>query len=450
MIANLGDTPTAPPAPRDLGMATNPRSPPLEHTRWTARFAMRSATWMVLLSVTVFERFGITSGKNAIDFSLIVLYMLVFLGLVFDAFELSIMRLVLFAALTASACLSYGFNLALGDNLSIASMLLFIVLYAPFVISLRGPFVDATGEVAASQFLAIALLLAAAGTLQFFLQFAIHASWLFDYTPLIPEVFRGPTNFNTVYSVGHFTKSNGFFLREPSEFSLLMGLAIVIESSWKRRPWALVCFGTGLILSYSGTGILTLGVGLLVPFNYKVALRLLLVALLGAAVYFAAGEALRLDITLRRVSEFGAAGSSGYARYIAPAFLVQDTFNDTAWSPILGHGPGMITKAAGRYQSHDPTWAKGIFEYGLLGFLLVCALMTSVLRKPQIPLRLTVVLMVTWLVTGGHLLSASAAALRLILVGFLPSLSEAALGLDRRQPGPPTLGYRDHAGEAAR
>ena len=278
---------------------------------------------------------------------------------------------------------------------------------------------------------------------QVYLQFVIHGQWLFDYTYLIPEVLRGTSNFNTVYNIGLFTKANGFFLREPSEFSLLMAMAIIVEWSRQRRPWCLACFVMGLLLAYSGTGILTLAIGLLVPFNYKVLIRIVAALAVAALVVFVAGDALRLDLIMRRIHEFGSSKSSGYMRYIAPAFLVEDGFNDTPWTPWVGHGPGLISRVAARYLSHDPTWAKALFEYGGVGFVLVCALLISSLYKPLVPLRLRVVLFVTWLVTGGHLLSAPSVATRLCLVGFLPSLlpSQPAAEREKRaQPRAPSPG----------
>jgi hypothetical protein len=409
-----------------------------EHARWTARFVIQAATLAMLLSVTLFERFGIA---QAIDCSLPAIYLFVVAGLIFDSFELSPTRLTIYGAMVVAALLSYWLNRAVGSAMSVPSMLLYFVIYAPFTLSLRPAVVDGRGEQVQSQFLAVALICAVAGILQFYLQFIVHAPWLFDFTYLIPEALRGSTGFNTVYNVGLFTKSNGFFLREPSEQSLLMGLAIVVEwSSKKRRPWRLACFIMALLLSYSGTGIMALTVALMVPFNYKVALRLLGAILVAAFVFFVVGDVLQLDVITRRVHEFGSPKSSGYQRYIAPALLVRDGIADTSWTPLFGHGPGMITRASVRYLSHDPTWGKSIFEYGLVGFAIVCALFIWSLRKPLVSLRLRVVLFVTWLVAGGNLLAAPSIALRLSLAGFLPAMLCSAGSLDRRSQRSHPLG----------
>jgi hypothetical protein len=430
-------------SPHDVPASTS-------HVRWAARNGVQLASLIVFLSVTIFVRFGITVGKNAIDCSLIALYLFVALGLVFECFEVSATRLTTYGALIVAAVLSYSLNSStFGSALSIPSLLLYLVLYAPFILSLKPGIVASNGDQAASQFLAVALVCAVAGTAQFYLQFVIHGQWLFDYTYLIPEALQGTPNFNTVYNIGLFTKSNGFFLREPSEFSLLMALAIIVEWSRKRRPWCLACFVMGLLLAYSGTGILTLAIALLVPFNYKVLVRIVVAVGVVALVVLVVGDALRLDVIMRRISEFGSSKSSGYKRYIAPAFLVQDGYDDTSWTPWFGHGPGMISRVAARYMSHDPTWAKSLFEYGVVGFVLVCALLIMSLYKPLVPLRLRVVLFMTWLVTGGHLLSAPSAAMRLCLVGFIPAVvpSLRAAGRARRlQPhaSSPGVAWSEH------
>lgn len=395
--------------------------PTTHHIRRIARIAIRAARLVVLLSVTVFDRFGITVGKSSIDASLITLYLFVAVCFTFDCLELSMTRLLIYFATVASAVGSYWINTFVGEAESLPSLGLLIVLYAPFVVSLR-PGVDerSDGSAAAAQFLTIAFLCAIAGILQFYLQFLIHPAWLFDYTPLIPPLFRCTPGNNTVFSIGPFVKSNGFFFREPSGFSFVMGLAIIMEWSHGRRPLRLACFIMGLLLAYSGTGILTLVVALLVPFNAKVLLRLLAAACAAGVLFFLLGDALNLSFIARRVHEFGSERSSGYIRYIAPARLVYDTFNDALWTPFFGHGPGTISRATINFQSHDPTWAKAIFEYGLLGFTLVSGLYAAILRESPAPLRWRVVLFATWLVTGGLLLSAPANALRLCLVGFLP------------------------------
>jgi hypothetical protein len=409
------------------------------YVRRFARTAIHVARGGVFLCVTVLDRFGITAGTNAVDAALIGLYLLLAVGLLFDCFVLSAARLQIYLAVVAVGVASTLLNRSTsGGALSVASLLLMLVIYAPYVFSLRPGLEDSTAP--ARQFLSFAVVVALAGILQFGLQFVIHSAWLFDYTPLIPKVLRSTTGFNTVYSTGRFIKSNGFFLREPSGFSFMMALAIILEWSLERRAWRLALFGTGLLLSYAGTGFLALGIALLVPFNRRAVLRLLAAACFVGVVVLVLGEALNLTFMTDRVHEFWSPRSSGYQRYIAPIHLVFDTIDETDWTPFLGHGPGVIKSYWVAYLSHDPTWAKLLFEYGIAGFLAVCALCISALRNVAVPLRWRVVLFAAWLVMGGNLLSAAENALLLALLAFVPrSAPEAVPRSARVQPAP--LGF---------
>jgi hypothetical protein len=405
------------------------------YVRDFGRTAIRFALGGVFLCVTVLDRFGLTVGTNAVDAALIGLYLLLAVGLVFDCFVLSAVRLQIYLAVVVVGVASMMLNRATGGPaLSVASLLLLLAIYAPYVLSLRPGLEDSTAP--ARQFLSFAVVVALAGILQFGLQFVIHAGWLFDYTPLIPKVLRGTTGFNTVYSIGRFIKSNGFFLREPSGFSFMMALAFILEWSLERRGWRLACFGTGLLLSYAGTGFLALGIALLVPFDRRALFRLLAAACFAAFVVFVLGEALNLSFIVDRVHEIGSPRSSGYQRYIAPMHLVSDTIDESPWSLFVGHGPGVIKSYLVAYLSHDPTWAKLLFEYGIAGFLAVCALVASALRHLAVPLRWRVVLFAAWLVMGGNLLSAAENAIILGLVAFTPRAAPDAAPRRDRAPTP--------------
>jgi hypothetical protein len=108
---------------------------------------------------------------------------------------------------------------------------------------------------------------------------------------------------------------------------------------------------------------------------------------------------------LNRAGEFGASGSSAYARYVAPLQLVDANIDSKPWSVLLGSGPGTIQKLAELYDSHDPTWAKLLFEYGIGGFFLFVVFVGYKLSVFTAPFQFCAVLFIGWLVTGGLLLS---------------------------------------------
>src|SRR5690606_958101 len=85
-------------------------------------------------------------------------------------------------------------------------------------------------------FAGVGLFCAIAGIAQFLMQFVIKAPWLFDFTPNLPPVLRSSGGYNTVIPAGDgLFKSNGFFFKEPSLFSLVMAFALLVEIGHFRR-----------------------------------------------------------------------------------------------------------------------------------------------------------------------------------------------------------------------
>lgn len=408
---------------------------------------MRGAYAFLLITILILARFGINLGEYSLDASIVGMYGLLLVGIFTSAFKISLKRAALYGLCIALSGLSLYANLFWGPrpNTSFGSLALLAVLYLPFVFVLR-PQTLAEDDAAWAHglFLNLSLFVACAGVAQFFLQFVYHPSWLFDFTPFIPSGLRGSSHYNTVIPVGSFFKSNGFFLREPSGFGFLMALSFIAELHGARRTARLGLFGLGLLVSYSGTGILTLCVGVLFPLNLRTVLRVLALLLGGFVVFFLVGEALNLGATLERVGEFGAdrQHSSGYIRYVAPMRLVFDTFFREPWTPMLGHGPGSISRETQIYEFFDPTWAKLLFEYGLLGTIAFLALFTSALRNPLISPSLRAILFFCWLIMGGHLLSPSENYLILALVGLLPRSARRATELEAAPAEVPILHLR--------
>ncbi len=158
----------------------------------------------------------------------------------------------------------------------------------------------------------------------------------------------------------------------------------------------------------------------MLPPNRKTLARAALALGAAALVLWLFGDALNLSFTLSRAGEFDSERSSGYIRYIAPLHLLLDAARADPNSLWLGHGPGTIFRTQTGYEFHDPTWAKLIFEYGVLGFAAFVALFASTLRAPQAPARIRVMLFAGWLIMGGHLLSPEQNFLTLALVGLVP------------------------------
>jgi hypothetical protein len=314
-----------------------------------------------------------------------------------------------YMAVVCVAALSYLANASLRPPPapSIASFLLLFVLYAPFAFSFRpGAVGPQLWRWSVRLYIAFALFLAAAGIAQFFVQFVFRPDWLFDYMPLIPEPIRASGGWNTVNWAGQWIKSNGFFLREASIFSVAMAFALICELSMARRKWVLAMLAVGLVLTYSGSGLLCLAVAMLFPLDRHCLPRVLACAAAAAAVYFLFGEALNLGYTVGRMDEVNYDKTSAYCRFVYPNVLILQSFDSSVWASLLGNGPGTMPKLdAFCANGVETTYAKAVFEYGLLGALAFGALILVALNRSAAPIRIRVALAVMWLLLGGNLLT---------------------------------------------
>ena len=381
------------------------------------RAFLRTGIVFAVLALTVLDRFGLhVTASWSMPAALAATYALAAIMLLTDTARIDRRAAALFAAVVTVAGASYLLNTWFEPRAlrTVTSLLLVALSYAPFVITLAPSAADARlWRWTLRLFATAAALVALAGIAQFAVQFFTSAEWLFDYTPLIPEALRTSGHWNTVHPVaswvqadGYWIKSNGFFMREASFFSVLLAYGIVCELIVGVRRWAIVLLAAGLVLSYSGSGLVALAVALIFPLERRTLLRVLGVgACVGAVLYFF-GDALNLSYTVDRIAEFGDEKSSAYCRFLQPAVAVAQGLQIDPWSAILGHGPGSLTRWGMTCADlHEPTYGKLLFEYGLLGAFAFGGLVLLALNRSQAPLRLRIALAVSWLFVGGNLVS---------------------------------------------
>jgi hypothetical protein len=361
-----------------------------------------------LMSLTVLDRFGLRATDTySINPALIALYGLVAVALMTSSAQFNGVGALGYVGVVTVAGLSFVLNLSLDSHkyTSLTSLGLLLVLYAPFVVSLR-PTVGTTAlwHWMMKWFIVFCVGVAVFGIVQFYAQFVFHAPWLFDYTNFIPRAIRSSGVYNTTNPVGSLIKSNGFFLREASGFSWYMALALVCEWSLKKRKLVMAVLALAIVVSYSGSGLLALGLAMLFPLGQRTLVRVLAAAALGAIVITLFGDALNLTYTLSRIGEFdpGATSSSAYCRFIMPAKVASEQIDSDVWTALLGHGPGTMQKM---FDTCETTYGKVLFEYGLFGAIAFAALILAAVNRAAAPIRIRVVLVVQWLLLGGSLLA---------------------------------------------
>lgn len=394
-------------------------------TRW-----IQGAIVFAVLALTVLDRFGLRiSAGYSIPPGMIALYVLVGVMVLTGGGMLNARGALAFLAVACAAALSYLANAALRPPPapSITSFLLLFVLYLPFAFSLRpGAAGHDLWRWSVRLYIGFAVFLAAAGIAQFFLQFAYRPEWLFNFMPLIPEPLRASGGWNTVNWAGDSIKSNGFFLREASLFSVAMAFAFICELSLGRRKWVLATLAAALVLTYSGSGLLCLAVAMLFPLDRRSLPRVLAFAAAAAAVYFLFGDALNLGYTVERTGELASGKTSAYCRFVYPNVLILQDFDSTPWASLIGNGPGSMPKLdAACGNGVETTYAKAIYEYGLLGALAFFALVLGALNRSAAPIRIRVALAVMWLFLGGNLLTSEFLVLIFLFSAMWPAGSAA-------------------------
>jgi hypothetical protein len=330
-------------------------------------------------------------------------------------------------------------------RVSAPSFLLLASMYIAYIFVVPDD-TDETFQTTLRIFRRFALIVTVAGVCQFFAQIAIPGPMLFTFESFLPDTVLAK-NFNYVIPVPgalELNKSNGFFLLEPSHFSQLVGLAIVTEMAFFRPSWRLAILALGLLLSYSGTGLVLCAVFVPLLLFHRGHGRLLLVMTVGGCILLMFADLIHLASTFDRVSEFGSEQSSAFARFLSPFYLFSDVVFPHAQTTLFGLGPGSIEPyfRAMDYLVHDPTWGKVFFEYGMVGTIPFVAFLWRCFFVGAKSYWLSATVFFAYLLLGGNLVDARMEPLILSLVVFQGTVlasvtAPAAYQMRSFEPRPP-------------
>jgi hypothetical protein len=137
-------------------------------------------------------------------------------------------------------------------------------------------------------------------------------------------------------------------------------------------------------------------------------------------VAVAAGDLWHMDIVLDRMNELTETHSSGHARFISGAWLIRDFLLEPR-DLLFGLGPGAISEHIKlvAYLAHDATWAKLVFEYGLVGATAFGTLFAAAVYNRAPSRYVSAALTIGFLTFGGELLDPRLQAL-ILLFSVLP------------------------------
>lgn len=267
---------------------------------------------------------------------------------------------------------------------SIGSLLVILLLYTLLVVQPNARFDSAR---VFTIFVGYIRLCAVLGIVQYVIQFAGIST--FSFMKIVPALrpFVVEPMFNSQPYVSYgseIMRSNGFFLIEPSVFSQLLVLGLIVDIFVRRSWWFVPLYVVAHLLSYSGTGLLALAVTLpiLAVVDFRSSGRILLFAAGIAVAGLIAAVALpeQFGAIVGRADELSYAGSSGYVRYVAPFRVLGTIWGETR--TLIGYGPGAMERASFFIAGSGSALTKLFIDYGILGLIsFVTFLVAAVWRR---------------------------------------------------------------------
>lgn len=394
----------------------------MTRTRRSARVALVLGFLAVAL-----QRFGITNPDgSALNFTALVLVIIVLWQLFSSKARIEPVGVALFILLAVAASLA----LILAPNptyVSSTSFLLFLATYSLVLVRGRTP-KGTDGSIGVGQMVFSGAAAAAKfGSLLAILQFVIQrlGAGFFDPLQSFPPQFL-ISGFNTYWSlryqggVGEY-KPNGVIFLEPSLLSLysVLGLIFVlgrlfgkIEGGSRRSNvfWAVVLAG-GLAVSASSSGILVLAIAA-APMILSIRRNRALVIALFVAL-LAALTAGAFNSVIEKANEGFTGRTSSALRLTLPYEVLAPAWQQQPW---LGWGPGAAVKFIERANIlglQASTLMKLLVEYGLIGALVLTAVVAYCLWRSGAPLYVSFGIFAAWLLPAEALLNSTLVLLML-------------------------------------
>jgi hypothetical protein len=279
----------------------------------------------------------------------------------------------------------------------------------------------------AFQFLVMVLSVLAIA--QFFAQFVVDGRQLVQFFGIVPDFLLasysggGVNTIIPIYEGSSLIKSNGLFLSEPSTLSQITALGILIEILEFGRLRYLFLLALGYLLSYSGTGLMTLIICL--PLASLVRGRAMRYVLLLPIFVFglAITGIVDLSVFVGRMGEFEDTRASGFGRFIGPFWLLSDYLHLASVRELLvGSGPGTTAAFTGEFRfswytgGMTMTWIKLLYEYGLTGSFIFILFLVACCRRTPCPSIIIVAVFFSYVFLGGNLISTPFLAIMIVLL----------------------------------
>lgn len=337
------------------------------------------------------QRFQLPLGDTPVGIALVAAYA----GLAFAVgrglVRYDVTRTALFLA-AATTCAAAAFAAtAHGARTSTNSLLLLLVLWAPWCLTVRADLVT-VGPRLGRLYVRLMVGIATLGVVQMLAQ--LLGGWTYeDYLDTwVPPDLLVPgynTSIPIVWDSPYF-KANAFLVLEPSFLSQLCALGILVALVLRLPAWQPLVLGLAMAAALSGTGIVLLAVGLVVVLATRRDLVRPAYAAAGAAAVAVVLLTPASSLLLERSGETGQQGSSGSLRFVEPFQQVDRGLEADRTRWVVGAGPGgserLLESQRGGRAGRAVVYTiapKLTFEYGLPAAVLFCGfIVVAVLRRP--------------------------------------------------------------------
>jgi uncharacterized membrane protein YagU involved in acid resistance len=361
--------------------------------RWLCRLPLISVTYLAKFSVPPF-------GAMGLALSIPLAFAVALFGTSAGRMVFDVRRTFAFVgAFAFIVCV----QLLYIDEFSLPSLLLFFVIHLPYVFRLRRPKISS--EQVLAYFQQLGLIVGICGLVQYGAQFVLGPTLAFPIENFVPE-FLLTSKFNmqaTLEYGSEIMRTNGVFMIEPSMFSQLTAVCILLELTSRRRLWYLAIMGVSILVSYSGTGLMLLAVCLLIDSIAKRRWGLLLGGLLAGAMVLALATFQSDGIfgqILKRSGEFSSGGSSGSMRFVGGFYMFDEFLWNEPVRAFLGMGAGSFAEYGLRatVPVAEMIMFKTVFEFGILGalaywgFIGYCIATSTSVPAARIPILATIIL----------------------------------------------------------
>lgn len=337
-----------------------------------------------------------------IDVPLILAVCLI--GMAGGRFRVHTARLLLYLAMLA---VLGGTQLLRGEPFSANSLALLAAVFLPLTLELKPRVTGPDDTRAALDALAgLAAFFGVCGVAQYALQFVVGVPAAFPVEHLVPAGFQiGWFNSLIPLAYGSSTlKSNGVFFLEPSFFSQFMALGLLVEVSLRRRVLVILLLTAAIAVSYSGTGLIVAGVGLVGLVVIQRRWDILLVGAVLAVGLVLLNGVVPLGPLVGRAGEFESTRSSGSARFVAWIDMFELQWWPDPWRVLFGAGAGSFPTlaAVARQPTAEMSFSKMLFEFGAVGASFYFLFLIHAMNSVRAPLALRLGLCATLFVNGAY------------------------------------------------